>query len=122
MLFKTDENLPVEIAILLADAGHDAKTVTNQGLTGASDDVLFSTCVKERRVLVTLDNDFGDIRVYPYDNNPGIIVLRLRNHGKLHVMDVFRRLLPLIGREPLQAHLWIVEESRVRIRGRNTIS
>jgi len=27
MLFKVDENLPVEIAELLSDLGHDAKTI-----------------------------------------------------------------------------------------------
>jgi hypothetical protein len=30
---------------------------------------------------------------------------------------VFGRILPLIEREPLARHLWIVEEGRVRIRG-----
>lgn len=29
MQFKIDENLPIEIAELLNDAGHDAKTVNN---------------------------------------------------------------------------------------------
>lgn len=34
MQFKIDENLPIEIAELLNDAGHDAKTVNNQQLQG----------------------------------------------------------------------------------------
>ncbi|MDG6027662.1 MAG: hypothetical protein E3K40_13335 [Candidatus Brocadia sp.] len=32
MHFKTDENLPIEIAEILNKAGHDAKTVHNQQL------------------------------------------------------------------------------------------
>jgi hypothetical protein len=32
MQFKIDENMPIEIAELLNDAGHDAKTVNNQQL------------------------------------------------------------------------------------------
>ncbi|HWR72473.1 MAG TPA: DUF5615 family PIN-like protein [Nitrospirota bacterium] len=35
MLFKIDENLPVEIAELLVQAGHDAKTVNDQEVFGA---------------------------------------------------------------------------------------
>lgn len=31
--FKVDENLPVEAAALLRDAGHDAVTVDDQGMT-----------------------------------------------------------------------------------------
>jgi predicted nuclease of predicted toxin-antitoxin system len=37
MRFKVDENLPVEVAALLTDRGHDAATVRAQGLAGASD-------------------------------------------------------------------------------------
>ena len=34
MKFKIDENLPVEAAELLRDAGHDAHTVGEESLTG----------------------------------------------------------------------------------------
>lgn len=34
MHFKIDENLPIEIAEILNNAGHDAKTVHNQQLQG----------------------------------------------------------------------------------------
>jgi len=35
MLFKIDENLPIEFARLLLDAGHDAKTVNDQRNTAS---------------------------------------------------------------------------------------
>jgi predicted nuclease of predicted toxin-antitoxin system len=37
MRFKTDENLSKEIAELLAQAGHDAARVDEQGLSGVAD-------------------------------------------------------------------------------------
>lgn len=37
MKFKVDENLPVEAATILREAGHDALTVHDQGLRGAFD-------------------------------------------------------------------------------------
>lgn len=40
MLFKIDENLPIEIAGLFIDAGYDAKTVNDQQMQGAIDPVL----------------------------------------------------------------------------------
>ena len=42
MQFKIDENLPIEIAELLNDAGHDAITVNNQQLQGARDHLLIN--------------------------------------------------------------------------------
>jgi predicted nuclease of predicted toxin-antitoxin system len=37
MRLKVDENLPVEVADLLRAAGHDAATVNDEGVGGATD-------------------------------------------------------------------------------------
>lgn len=56
MQFKIDENLPIEIAELLTNAGHNTKTVNEQQLQGVRDPpVLIEVCKSENRVLVTLD-------------------------------------------------------------------
>ena len=119
MQFKIDENLPIEIAELLINAGHDAKTINEQQLQGIRDPVLIDVCKSENRVLVTLDTDFSDIRAYPPQAFSGIIVLRVGSQAKQHVIKVFQRIIPLIEREPLNQHLWIVEETKVRIRGKD---
>lgn len=119
MQFKIDENLPHEIADLLVSADYDAKTVNDQQLQGAKDPTLIDVCRTEHRVLVTLDTDFSDIRAYPPEEFMGIIVLRVGSQAKNHVIKVFRSIMPLIGREPLIKHLWIVEETKVRIRGKD---
>jgi len=59
MRFKIDENLPIEIAEILINSGHDAKTVNAERLQGAKDPVLIGVCKSENRVLVTLDTDFS---------------------------------------------------------------
>lgn len=119
MQFKIDENLPIEIAELLINARHDAKTINDQQLQGARDPLLINLCKSENRVLVTLDTDFSDIRTYPPQDFSGIIVLRVGSQAKHHVIKVFQRIIPLLKREPLNQHLWIVEETKVRIRGKN---
>jgi len=96
--------------------GHEAVTVDDQRLVGASDRHLAEVCKTEGRVFVTLDLDFADIRTYPPDEHPGLIVLRLARQDKPHVLDVFRRTLKAVRQEPLEGRLWIVEEKRIRIR------
>ena len=118
MQFKIDENLPIEIAELLITAGHNAKTINEQHLQGEKDPALIDVCKGEQRVLVSLDTDFSDIRAYPPEEYSGIIVLRVRIQAKHHVIKVFRSIIPLISREPLVQHLWIIEENKVRIRGK----
>jgi predicted nuclease of predicted toxin-antitoxin system len=114
--FKIDENLPVELAGEFLAAGHEAVTVDDEQLVGSSDPDLFQVCKIEDRILVTLDLDFADIRTYPPDQHPGLIVLRLGRQDKPHVLDVFRKMLEALDREPLNGRLWVVEEDRIRIR------
>jgi predicted nuclease of predicted toxin-antitoxin system len=116
MRFKIDENLPIEVAILLRQAGHDAMTVAEQGLSGSSDSTLAALCQDEERAMLTLDLDFADIRTYPPAEYAGIVVLRLLRNDAPHIQAVVGRMLPLMKTEPLPGHLWIVDEQKVRIR------
>ena len=52
MKFKVDENLPVEVAHLLTDAGHDAITIYDEKLGGADDDEISPVFQKEKRAFV----------------------------------------------------------------------
>lgn len=117
MKFKVDENLPSEIGELLIRAGHESMSVLEQGLGGATDEELAGVCRQEGRVLVTLDLDFADIRTYPPGQHDGIIVLRVLRQDKSHVLRVFSSVVPLVAQQPLAQRLWIVEETRVRVRG-----
>ena len=117
MRFKTDENLPLEAAQLLRGAGHDAITILDQQMSGDPDENVASACRREDRVLITLDLDFADLRTYPPESHPGVIVLRLRRQDKVHVLSVLGRLLSLFEEEQLAGQLWIVDEERLRIRG-----
>jgi predicted nuclease of predicted toxin-antitoxin system len=116
MKFKIDENLPKETAEILRQVHHDAFTIVEQNLGGRADSEILSICKQEGRALVTLDLDFADIRLYPPKEFPGIIILKLRLLNKTHIIEVFRRLILILSKEPLEGNLWIVEEDRVRIR------
>jgi predicted nuclease of predicted toxin-antitoxin system len=117
MKFKIDENLPIEVAELFSQAGHDAATVVNQSLGGCPDSDIAAVCQREQRALVTIDIDFADIRAYPPRLYSGLIVLRLKQQAKPAVLQVIARALPMLATEPLAGQLWIVEERRIRVRG-----
>jgi predicted nuclease of predicted toxin-antitoxin system len=114
--FKTDENLPLEVADLLRAHGYDALTINDQRMSGASDPNIAEVCQQEGRTLITLDLDFADIRCYPPASHSGMIVLRLRRTDKLALLAVTRRLIALLDQETVAGSLWIVDEARVRIR------
>lgn len=116
MRFKTDENLPVEVADLLRQEGHDALGVADQQLAGHSDPKLAEVIRMERRALITLDLDFSDIRSYPPSDYFGIIVLRPALQSVSAILRVMTRVVAMLATEPLTGTLWIVEEHQVRIR------
>ena len=119
MDFKIDENLPVDVKLLFEAAGHDAKTVIDESLQGASDKKIIDVCRSEERVLITLDTDFSDIRAYPPEEVSGVIILRPSSQGKVKILEILRRALPVLEREVLTRHLIIVEDSRIRVRGKD---
>ena len=116
MTFKVDQNLPVEVADLLRSTGHAAATVHEEGLAGADDDVLAEHVRREGRILVTLDLDFSDIRVYPPHEFHGIIVLRSKRQDKTTLLALVERGIFLLTAENPKGKLWIIESDRVRIR------
>jgi predicted nuclease of predicted toxin-antitoxin system len=115
MRFKVDESLHVEVADLLRGQGHDALTVFDQGLRGRDDHDIADTCRSENRVLLSLDLDFSNILMFPPENYPGLIVLRLRLKGRAAARRVVTRVINHLNKEPLTGSLWIVDEHRIRI-------
>ena len=63
MRIKLDEHVTVDAVELFARFGHDADTVVDEGLTGASDDVLRRAAADAGRMVVTFDVGFADIRL-----------------------------------------------------------
>lgn len=116
MRFKVDENLPVEAAELLRRHGHEAVTVREQGLAGKPDAELAWVCRAEGRALVTLDQDFADVRLYPPRDYAGMIVLRSRVQSIPAVLALMGQIIVLLAEEPLAGRLWIAEEGHIRIR------
>lgn len=78
MKIKLDENLPDELADLLA-ADHDVHTVRGESLAGRDDRTVFAAAVRERRVLITQDLDFSDLRHFKPGTHPGIVLVRLHD-------------------------------------------
>ena len=117
MLFKIDENMPLEAVELLHQAGHLAHTVFDEQLAGHPDSNVAATCQVEQRVLITLDVDFADIRVYSPAQYAGLVVLRPRIQAKPTVLALLSQLIPQFDLQPVNKTLWIVTETGIRIRG-----
>jgi len=109
--------MPADAADIVRAAGLDCHTVFDEHLAGRPDGELSAACLAERRILLTLDLDFGDIRRYPPADHRGIVLLRPWSPDRNSVLALVSRLTPLLATDPPDRVLWIVDETRVRIRG-----
>jgi predicted nuclease of predicted toxin-antitoxin system len=113
---KADENLPQSVVELVRSRGHDVHTVVEEGLGGAKDSVVARAALDEQRVLLTLDQDFADIRAYPPGSHPGIIVIRLDTPKRSLIRAAVSGLLARHDLDGLAGCVAIVQLGAIRIR------
>jgi predicted nuclease of predicted toxin-antitoxin system len=118
MKIKLDENMPATLADHLRQLGHDVHTVPEELLAGHSDPHIWAAAQHEQRFLITQDLDFSDIRQFVPGTHAGILLVRLRNPGRIALLQI---VLQTFMNEQVSA--WsgcvvIVTERKIRIHGR----
>lgn len=116
MLIKLDENMSVAHAEFLRQMGYDCDRVTDEGLSGADDEIVWQQACAEGRFFITLDLDFSDVRRFPPGTHPGILLLRSRSRSRQYVLDVLSRVVTEQPLETLQGCLVVADEMQTRIR------
>jgi len=82
MKIKLDENIPVRVASILANLGHDTDTVPTEGLGGRNDQDIWEVAQKMSRFFITQDLDFSNIKNFIPGTHQGLLILRLRDPGR----------------------------------------
>jgi predicted nuclease of predicted toxin-antitoxin system len=116
MRFKFDENMPEGLIADIIAIGHDVETCAHEGIAGAGDPAIAAHSQQESRIIVTLDLDFADIRVYPPGTHPGIVVLRSKSPDVYFVQSALARLFATVKEADFLGSLIVVDQSRIRIR------
>ena len=71
-----DQMIDAEVADALAANGWDVVRASELGLETAGDDAVLSCAIAENRVLVTLDEHFGDWAVLPLTVHSGVVRIK----------------------------------------------
>jgi predicted nuclease of predicted toxin-antitoxin system len=115
-LLKLDENLAQSHVDYLNAAGYSAERVTEEGLSGADDVVVWQRAVAEGRLFLTLDLDFADVRRFPPGSHPGILLLRPRNRSRDAVLEILRRVVQEQPLNTLAGCFAVADSNHTRIR------
>jgi predicted nuclease of predicted toxin-antitoxin system len=113
---KVDEDLPRQIADIMAAQGHDAATVVAQGWQGTHDDDLWPRVQSERRWLITADKGFADLRRHPPGTHAGIILLRTQEESRRAYLELAIIALEQLKLDEIAGAVVVVTYRGVRIR------
>jgi len=114
MRFLADENVSRLVVERLQAAGIDVITV---GAThsGASDGDVLAMATREHRVLITEDQDFGELIVRQRLGVDGIVLLELDRLSSTAEAD--RVVAVIMGnQDKLAGNLLVIEPGRIRVR------
>ena len=116
--FLIDASLPRPTAALVASYGHTATDVRDIGMATASDQQIAAHAKTGRLILLTKDQDFGNVLDYPPDQYHGIAVVEPPAHmGRVAVLALVEHLLRqkhII--DVLAGRLAIIQPGRIRLR------
>ena len=115
-LVKLDENLSQSHTDFLKGMGYAADRVTDEGLSGADDRVVWQRVITENRFFVTLDLDFSDVRTFPPGSHPGILLLRPRTRSRDAVLEILRRVVHEHPLDSLAGCFVVADIGHTRIR------
>jgi len=80
-----DENIPRTVIIILREKGYDIASVWELR-PGISDEEVVELAIKELRIIITFDKDFGRVALLK-PSVPGIILLRIPPLNPLYIVE-----------------------------------
>lgn len=113
-----DQNIMVETAQFLRRQGHDVVSTRDVGLSEAPDEDVLEFAIKDGRVLLTFNADFGDIRLFPAGTHSGIVRLRTTDQTAEMLHPVLQNAIERLAGRDLSGKLVTVTKAAIRIRGR----
>jgi len=96
--------------------GHDADTVTEEGLRGAADPAVVDAAFAADRILFTLDKGIANLQRYPIHQHAGVVLFRPDPSGRGAAIAFVRDRLDRVLEMDLTGRLTVVGPSRIRFR------
>jgi predicted nuclease of predicted toxin-antitoxin system len=100
----------------LRAADHEAIHLRDEDLIRLPDPEIAEKAVREGRIVLTFDLDFGDILAAARGTSPGVILFRLRNQTPAAVHPRLFRVIAGCGAELLSGAIIVVEDEGYRVR------
>ncbi len=113
--FLLDADMPRSSAEVMRSIGLEVADVRDIGMRGAKDKEIIEYALKNSRIIVTKDTDFGEVLRYP--KHPGAIIFRLPYAFTSKELNKrLKEFFESVREEEIKDTITIVELSRYRKR------
>ncbi|MEJ2725527.1 MAG: DUF5615 family PIN-like protein [Deltaproteobacteria bacterium] len=116
MRFLADMCVDVRIVKWLRQNGHDATHLRDQGLHRIPNGEIFEKAIREDRVVITFDLDFGEIAALTESRKASVLLFRLKNTRTPHVIERLSSVIESFPDALKKGCIVTVEDARSRIR------
>lgn len=116
MRIKLDENLPLRLAHILSQKGHETDTVPQEGLVGQDDAHVWQAAQLAARFFITQDLDFSDLQRFMPGTHHGLLLVRLREPGRNALVRRVRSLFQTENVETWKQCFVVATERKIRVR------
>jgi len=111
-----DMGVGAKVVTWLRDQGHNVMHLSDEGLQRMPNGEIFDKAIAEKRVILTLDLDFGEIAALSKGEKASVIVFRLHNTRVDNVIKRLSHVLPPATVALEKGAVVIIEDSRYRVR------
>jgi predicted nuclease of predicted toxin-antitoxin system len=95
--FFIDESLGIGTTEFLKELGWNVKDVSEVGLLGHSDEDVMAYAFREKRIVLSHDNDFLKDRRFPFHRNAGVVILPGGDGDERALVFALLDLITLVG-------------------------
>jgi len=109
-----DQMFRVDVVEALREEGYDVLRASETQQDRADDQQILQRAITENRILVTLDEHFGDWVILPLSQHPGVIRIKVHPTTSERVLIVLLPFLRMHTQEQFKDHLVILSEKRAK--------
>ena len=109
-----DQMLRLDVALALRNEGHEVMRASEVGQARADDYEILQKAIAEDRILVTLDEHFGDWVILPLSKHPGVIRLKINPTTSKNAINLLMPFLRLHSSEQFKNHLVILSPNQAK--------
>lgn len=109
-----DQMIPAEVASELGNQGYDVLRASDTGQNRADDQQILQKAISENRILITLDEHFGNWVILPLSRHPGVVRLKVTPTTSRRILNLLLPFLLHHSAGQFKDHIVILSEKRAK--------